>query len=107
MFTKYSNRSIALLPSLVQTNVLSCTTWVSIGHYGVLSKTNPIVERLIEGGWLDLISNSATGTTAVPKKAAAPKKKTAVAESGYNPDAKDGDGDGLVQDGTKWEREAK
>jgi hypothetical protein len=24
--------------------------------------------------------------------------------SGYNPDARDGDGDGLVQDGTEWER---
>ena len=23
---------------------------------------------------------------------------------GYNPDARDGDGDGLVQDGTEWER---
>jgi len=23
---------------------------------------------------------------------------------GYNPNAKDGDGDGYVQDGTKWER---
>jgi hypothetical protein len=23
---------------------------------------------------------------------------------GYNPNAKDGDGDGLLQDGTKWER---
>ena len=78
-----------------------------IGHYGVLAKTNQIVENLVENGWLDLISNSATKTSAVPKKAAAPKKKTAVAKSGYKPDAKDGDGDGLVQDGTKWEREAK
>lgn len=26
---------------------------------------------------------------------------------GYNPDARDGDGDGLIQDGTKWERKAK
>jgi len=25
---------------------------------------------------------------------------------GYKPNAKDGDGDGLVQDGTKWERKA-
>jgi hypothetical protein len=24
--------------------------------------------------------------------------------NGYKPNAKDGDGDGLVQDGTKWER---
>ena len=23
---------------------------------------------------------------------------------GYNPDARDGDGDGMVQDGTQWER---
>jgi hypothetical protein len=26
---------------------------------------------------------------------------------GYNPDAKDGDKDGLVQDGTIWERDNK
>ena len=26
---------------------------------------------------------------------------------GFNPNAKDGDGDGLVQEGTKWERKAK
>ena len=28
----------------------------------------------------------------------------ATEESGFNPDAKDGDGDGIVQDGTKFER---
>lgn len=28
-------------------------------------------------------------------------------KSGYKPNAKDGDGDGLVQDGTKYERPAK
>jgi hypothetical protein len=28
-------------------------------------------------------------------------------EKGFNPKAKDGDKDGLVQDGTKWERKAK
>ena len=27
-----------------------------------------------------------------------------MVDSGYNPDARDGDGDGLVQDGTEWER---
>ena len=26
---------------------------------------------------------------------------------GYKPDAKDGDGDGIVQEGTKWERSIK
>ena len=26
---------------------------------------------------------------------------------GFNPNAKDGDKDGLVQEGTKWERKAK
>jgi hypothetical protein len=25
-------------------------------------------------------------------------------QDGYNPNAKDGDGDGIVQEGTKWER---
>jgi hypothetical protein len=79
-----------------------------IGHYGVLAKMNPIVERLVEGGYLDLISTgNGTKAEAAPKKAAAPKKKTAVAKSGYNPDARDGDGDGLVQDGTEWERPAE
>ena len=28
-------------------------------------------------------------------------------QKGFNPNAKDGDGDGLVQDGTKWERKEK
>jgi hypothetical protein len=28
-------------------------------------------------------------------------------QKGFKADAKDGDGDGLVQDGTKWERKAK
>jgi hypothetical protein len=27
--------------------------------------------------------------------------------NGFNPNAKDGDKDGLVQEGTKWERKAK
>lgn len=26
---------------------------------------------------------------------------------GFKPDAKDGDGDGLIQEGTKWERKVK
>jgi hypothetical protein len=26
---------------------------------------------------------------------------------GFKPDAYDGDGDGFIQDGTKWERKAK
>jgi hypothetical protein len=26
---------------------------------------------------------------------------------GYKPDARDGDGDGLIQENTKWERKAK
>jgi hypothetical protein len=26
---------------------------------------------------------------------------------GYNPNARDGDGDGLVQEGTRWERKIK
>ena len=26
---------------------------------------------------------------------------------GFKPNAKDGDGDGIVQEGTKWERKAK
>jgi hypothetical protein len=28
-------------------------------------------------------------------------------EDGFDPNAKDGDKDGLIQDGTKWERKAK
>lgn len=28
-------------------------------------------------------------------------------DKGFKPDAKDGDKDGLVQDGTKWQRKAK
>jgi hypothetical protein len=28
-------------------------------------------------------------------------------QKGFNPNAKDGDRDGLVQEGTKWERKAK
>lgn len=27
--------------------------------------------------------------------------------NGFNPNAKDGDNDGLVQDGTKWQRKVK
>lgn len=28
-------------------------------------------------------------------------------EDGFNPNAKDGDNDGLIQEGTKWERRVK
>jgi hypothetical protein len=28
-------------------------------------------------------------------------------QKGFKPNAKDGDGDGLIQDGTKWERKVK
>lgn len=79
-----------------------------IGHYGVLAESNPVVENLIEAGLIDLINEGGLDAIRFPaKKAAAPKKKTAASKSGYNPDARDGDGDGLVQDGTKWEREAE
>ena len=30
--------------------------------------------------------------------------KSYIAKMGYNPNAKDGDKDGFLQDGTKWER---
>ncbi len=77
---------------------------VPIGHFGCLSEGNPILDKLVEAGLLDLISSGS------PKKAA-PKKKASSAAStkatGYNPNARDGDGDGLVQDGTEWEREAE
>jgi hypothetical protein len=33
--------------------------------------------------------------------------RTDKIQKGFKPDAKDGDNDGLVQDGTKWERKAK
>jgi|TARA_B110000263_G_scaffold248745_1_gene264409 hypothetical protein len=77
---------------------------VPIGHFGCVSESNPILEKLVEAGLLNLISGGS------PKKSS-PKKKAPPAAStkatGYNPDARDGDGDGLVQDGTEWEREAK
>jgi hypothetical protein len=72
---------------------------VPIGHFGCLPESNSIVEGLIDGGFLNLI-----GGEPAPKKKAAPKKKSSSKADGYNPDAKDGDGDGLVQDGTQWER---
>jgi hypothetical protein len=34
----------------------------------------------------------------------APAKKKPVRKAAFNPKAKDGDGDGVVQDGTIWER---
>jgi hypothetical protein len=74
-----------------------------IGHYGVLEKSNSIIEKLIEGGFLTLVNEVELPT----KKEVAPKKKATAAKTGYNPNATDGDGDGLVQDGTKWEREVK
>lgn len=49
---------------------------------------------------------ASTGKTAsaTPKKATA--KKPAPKKTGYKANAVDGDGDGLVQDGTPWERPA-
>ena len=75
---------------------------VPIGHYGVLPESNSILEGLIEAGLLNLI-----GGDSAPKKKATPKKKSSSKADGYNPDARDGDGDGLVQDGTEWERAAE
>ena len=75
---------------------------VPIGHYACLPESNPIVEGLINGGFLNLV-----GEIPAPKKKAAPKKKSSSKSNGYNPDARDGDGDGLVQDGTEWERAAE
>ena len=75
---------------------------VPIGHYGALSSSNPILEGLIEAGLLNHV-----GGDLAPKKKATPKKKSSSKADGYNPDARDGDGDGLVQDGTEWERAAE
>ena len=36
----------------------------------------------------------------------APAKKKPLRKAAFNPNAKDGDGDGIVQDGTIWERKA-
>jgi hypothetical protein len=34
----------------------------------------------------------------------APAKKKPLRKAAFNPNAKDGDGDGIIQDGTIWER---
>ena len=75
---------------------------VPIGHFGCLAESYSIVEGLVEAGFLTLI-----GGDLAPKKKSVPKKKSSTKADGYNPDAKDGDGDGLVQDGTEWERAAE
>jgi hypothetical protein len=36
----------------------------------------------------------------------APVKKRSLRKAAFNPNAKDGDGDGILQDGTIWERKA-
>jgi hypothetical protein len=38
------------------------------------------------------------------EKEEAPAKKKSLRKAAFNPKAKDGDGDGLVQEGTLWER---
>ena len=35
-----------------------------------------------------------------------PAKKKPLKKAAFNPNAKDGDGDGVIQDGTIWERKA-
>lgn len=47
-----------------------------------------------------------TASKPAAKKAATKKKVTPKAKSSFKPDAKDGDGDGFVQDGTSWARPA-
>ena len=83
---------------------------VPIGHFGVLPEGNEILDRLVEGGFLSLVF----GSSEPPKKKAAPKKKvekedpreSSKDKSGFKENARDGDGDGMVQDGTEWERPA-
>ena len=83
---------------------------IPIGHFGDLPEGNEILDRLVEGGFVSLVS----GSSEPPKKKAAPKKKVEKEElpassekkSGFKEDARDGDGDGMVQDGTEWERPA-
>jgi hypothetical protein len=53
-------------------------------------------------------SSKKTKKKAAPKKKAAAKKKApAKRVAAYNPKAKDGDNDGVLQDGTVWERPVK
>jgi aspartyl-tRNA synthetase len=40
------------------------------------------------------------------EKEDAPAKKKPLRKAAFNPNAKDGDGDGVIQDGTIWERKA-
>lgn len=81
-----------------------------IGHFGALPEGNNILTGLVDGGFVSLIS----GDPEASKKKVAPKKKVekidpgegSKGKSGYKADARDGDGDGMVQDGTAWERPA-
>ena len=81
-----------------------------IGHFGVLPEGNATLNGLVDGGFLSLIS----GDSEASKKKVAPKKKVEKVDppqsskdkNGFKENARDGDGDGMVQDGTEWERPA-
>jgi hypothetical protein len=46
-------------------------------------------------------------TAKKPTKKTTAKKPSAKKKAPYNPNAKDGDNDGVLQDGTVWERPVK
>jgi hypothetical protein len=65
-----------------------------------------------EGKWFDKVKDMATAkkkTTSkkAPAKKVPAKKAPAKKVVAYNPNAKDGDNDGILQDGTVWERPVK
>jgi len=66
------------------------------GH-AVIDKVNPLITSLVAKGLIAVNE----GVKADPKPSRSKKKEE---QPGFNPDAKDGDGDGLVQDGTVHER---
>jgi hypothetical protein len=52
-------------------------------------------------------TNKKSPAKKAPAKKTAPKKAPAKKVVAYNPNAKDGDNDGILQDGTVWERPVK
>jgi hypothetical protein len=69
------------------------------GH-AIIDKVNPIINSLASRGILAI-----NETVVEETKTSRSKKKNE--ESGFKADAIDGDRDGMVQDGTEWERLAE
>jgi len=103
-FVDYSTLTLETVIGWLESNLDVGYLQTTIAN-NIASKCNPPITSL-PLPWMKLEESAVVVEEPLVTEESAPTEPTLEEKiaDGYNPDARDGDGDGIVQEGTKWER---